>query len=94
MSNDGEPQDLVEAWKARWPNYCRTCGGWGLLQYGDAQTGESTAERCDALPLSTCHRCGAPDGLDPKDEVGLGCSRCGWNFDDGVPEDDSALGIE
>jgi hypothetical protein len=86
MSNDREPQDPVEAWKARWPNYCRTCDGWGLSQYVDAPTGESTAERCDALPLSTCHRCGAPDGLGPEDEVGLGAAVAAGALTTGSPK--------
>jgi hypothetical protein len=86
MSNDGEPQDPVAAWKAEWPNYCRACGGWGLIDYQDAATGETGAVPCKALPEGTCHRCVAPDGIDPQDEVGRGCRRCGWNGDDGLPE--------
>lgn len=73
----------MEAWKARWPNHCEACGGWGVFQYVNANTGETTLTLCDALPAGACHRCGDPQGIDPDDEVHPQCRSCGWNQDDG-----------
>jgi hypothetical protein len=91
LSNQQEQQqqDPVAAWKARWPNHCKACGGWGVLQrtgHEPNESGEITLRLCDALPPGTCHRCGAPDGIDLQDELSRGCRECGWDFDDGVPE--------
>jgi hypothetical protein len=90
MSDQQEQQqDPVAAWKARWPNYCKACGGWGVFQRADHEpneSGEITLKLCDALPPGTCHRCGAPDGIDVADELSRGCRYCGWDYDDGVPE--------
>jgi hypothetical protein len=84
VSNQQEQQDPVEAWKARWPNYCRACGGWGVFQQVDPALGETTLTLCLALPEGTCHRCGA---LDPENAVlSRGCQECGWDHDDGIPE--------
>lgn len=90
MSNQCEqPQESpAEAWKVRWPNHCKACGGWGVFHYATADTGETTPTLCDALPAGTCHRCGDPQGLDPDDEVRAPCRSCGWNHDDGVPPAD------
>jgi hypothetical protein len=87
MSNPHDQhQDAVEAWKARWPDYCRACGGWGLIDYRDPRTGEAGAEPCRALPEGSCHRCGTPDAIHPEGVVlSRGCIECGWDFDDGIP---------
>jgi hypothetical protein len=87
MSNPCEPpqEDPVEAWKARWPNHCKACGGWGVFQEAATETGEVTLTLCDALPAGTCHRCGDPQGIDLDDETHPQCRSCGWNYDDGVP---------
>ena len=84
-----QQQDPVAAWKARWPNHCKACGGWGVFQRADHEpneSGEITLRLCDAVPPGTCHRCGAPDGIDVADELSRGCRCCGWDYDDGVPE--------
>jgi hypothetical protein len=88
MSNPHEPpQDPIEAWKARWPNHCKACGGWGAFPQADPALGEITLTLCLALPPGTCHRCGAANAIDPEDAVlSRGCRECGWDFDDGVPE--------
>jgi hypothetical protein len=88
MHQPDDPQiDPEDAWRAEWPRHCRICGGWGYFEDVDARTGETTMGRCTARPEAACHRCGAPDGIDPDDEVGRGCQHCGWNFDDGIPFD-------
>ena len=90
MSNQQDQrQDPVAAWKARWPNHCKACGGWGVFQRADHEpneSGEITLKLCDALPPGTCHRCGAPDGIDAADGLSRGCRYCGWDYDDGVPQ--------
>ena len=35
MVEEDKPRDLsVAAWKAKWPNWCRSCNGWGALDTG------------------------------------------------------------
>lgn len=81
----------AELWIKRWPHYCTQCNGWGGSSYEESHGfrgggTETIFEPCDAEPISKCHRCGAPGGLD---EEGDGpCCACGWNYDDGVPEVD------
>ena len=81
-------------WRGQWPAHCRSCGGWGGSHFtqghGDGGPGEPMFEPCSAIadPL-TCHRCGEPglaeDGEGP-------CKHCGWNYDDGVPEQEPDWG--
>ena len=77
VGNPHEPQqDPVEAWKTRWPNHCKACGGWGVLQRADHepnQSGEIPLRLCGALAPGACHRCGAPDGIDVTNELSRGC---------------------
>jgi hypothetical protein len=83
------PKDPTVAWKARWPNHCKACGGWGVFQRADhdpPDSGEIPLKLCDALPPGACHRCGAPGGIDLQNRLSRGCRECGWEFDDGVPE--------
>jgi hypothetical protein len=79
-----------EEWKVKWPHHCEACGGWGQSatyydNHGVPGPGEPCSDPCEAIDdLRICHRCSAP-GLS---EDGEGpCSECGWNFDDGVPEE-------
>jgi hypothetical protein len=75
-------------WKAKWPNHCPACGGWGGITfhqshpYGMGSASEQLFDECQAIENpTTCHRCGE-DGLN---EDGEGpCKACGWDFDDGV----------
>lgn len=74
------------AWRARWPNHCKACRGWGLTSFSQRHAvgyTEEVAEPCDhQVDLQACHRCGQP-GLDLNSEGP--CRFCGWNFDDGTP---------
>lgn len=75
-------------WRTKWPNHCKSCGGWGGSAYTEMHgfkggSGETIADPCGALPETACHRCGAPDGLTADSEGP--CRHCGWNFDDGDP---------
>lgn len=76
-----------EAWRAKWPNHCRKCGGWGgfsFTQRHDSGPGEQMFDLCEAVEdPCICHRCGEP-GLD-SDGNGP-CTKCGWNYDDGLQE--------
>lgn len=73
-----------EQWVAKWPNYCKSCCGWGgskFTQHHDSGPGEQMFDLCEALPATQCHRCGE-QGLDSE---GNGpCKSCGWDFDDGL----------
>lgn len=82
-----------QAYEKDWPEYCRTCGGWGAFilceTHGLPSSGEVLSEPCndctqryDTGPQQ-CARCGER-GLD---EDGTGpCTNCGWNYDDGIPQ--------
>lgn len=91
---DAEEFDMAELnaqaaeWRQRWPAHCKACGGWGGTAYTEMHgfkggSGETIADPCDALPETTCHRCGAADGLTAEGEGP--CRHCGWNYDDGDP---------
>lgn len=74
-------------WVKKWPNYCKTCKGWGGFGYTQSHgpgLNEQMFDVCDAPEKSeTCHRCGQ-DGLDA--DANGPCKHCGWNFDDGLQE--------
>jgi len=84
-----EERDAANAaWRARWPNHCPACRGWGGATHYESHgfrhgTAEQIFDLCDAIPETQCHRCGE-HGLT---EEGDGpCVRCGWNFDDGLQQ--------
>lgn len=75
-------------WRAKWPNHCKACRGWGGSSYEESHGfkgggTETIMDPCGAHEdLTICHRCGA-NGLN---EHGEGpCTACGWNCDDGEP---------
>lgn len=83
-----EQRDTANAeWRAKWPNHCTRCGGWGgatgyqSVPYGSTTASMPIFDVCEALPETQCHRCGR-HGL--NDESEGPCSFCGWNFDDGM----------
>lgn len=84
MRND----DAAATWRARWPNHCQLCAGWGLTSYEESHGSrgggtETITDACGAIDDPTvCHRCGA-NGL-TQDGEGP-CLACGWNYDDGEP---------
>jgi hypothetical protein len=74
----------ADAWKAKWPNHCTGCKGWGGATVSTYPDSPDDFDVCDALPdAHTCHRCGAL-GLD--DDGNGPCAGCGWNYDDGMPQ--------
>lgn len=80
-------RDAVNAvWRARWPNHCPACRGWGGAVHHESHgfshgAAEQIFDLCDAIPETQCHRCGER-GLTEEGEGP--CARCGWNFDDGL----------
>src|SRR5215469_10772432 len=81
-----EVQIKIDAWVAQWPEYCRCCGGWGLVKCSQShgELGrEYWSEFCEALPEGVCHRCGYV-GMPPwedeewETEQGPECSMC-WH---------------
>lgn len=82
--------DYVEAW----PNYCRSCSGWGVttyrqsVPYGSTSASFDVADPCAACTnLGKCARCGL-DGLSSEErgdgDTGTGpCEFCGWDYDEG-----------
>lgn len=84
-----EQRQRAAAWREKWPNFCKSCRGWGgsvfyqSHPYGSTSAQEPLLELCDAIAdPSICHRC-QNAGLD---EDGEGpCKACGWSYDDGEP---------
>jgi hypothetical protein len=87
-----------EAWKAKWPDYCRKCGGWGLTGEAAFTPEDPGPEPCDAFGENDrCHRCGGElieewieDG-DPENGPHVSvdrwkCKVCSWSWDDGLWE--------
>jgi hypothetical protein len=72
-------EKAMTEYKAKWPNHCKVCGGWGMFYF--IEHGERLEEPCENLPDGTCHRCGLPDTVSENKP----CSNCGWYFDDGIP---------
>lgn len=75
-----------DAWKAKWPNYCKSCGGWGVTTYYESHgfkygPSEQIVDPCEARSETACHRCGM-EGHDPDHEQA--CFFCGHNSDDGL----------
>ena len=87
-----ERQQAAEAWRERWPNYCRSCNGWGQtvfyqsVPYGATVAYEPITDPCDCALGDQCARCGKPDALDEEGEGP--CIFCGWNYDEGTPSVD------
>jgi DnaJ-class molecular chaperone len=80
----------AEEWRARWPNHCKACHGWGgkiftqSHSYGMGSASEQIFEPCDATEkLETCHRCGE---LGLSEEAEGPCKFCEWNYNDGEPQ--------
>ena len=54
----------IEVYEAKWPNYCKTCGGSGAVGYYDDPIGEPWSspqwleEPCDCVEDGICPRCG------------------------------------
>src|SRR4029077_2805990 len=93
--------DASETWIQKWPNYCRSCYGWGKYpkkyryftnpkdrEYDDLFHPPGF---CEERPENACHRCAhgkfVPKSIDPTDGsiVEYHCDTCGWYFNDGMP---------
>jgi hypothetical protein len=86
-----EIAQLAAAWRAKWPNYCKACRGWGGSHYPDTGPSYSCGgepggfDLCEAQPEDTCHRCGG-ELTDDQINRDPHCAKCGWSWDDGVPQ--------
>lgn len=88
---------LIKEYKNKWPNYCRSCGGWGgsvfyqSHPYGSTYANEEMWDPCtDCIEDGKCPRCGwemPEDEFEETLEFGV-CRKCGWREDkpDGLPE--------
>jgi hypothetical protein len=101
VSSVEQPRDLsVEAWKAKWPNWCRACNGWGALDTGgpdvwpavDNATQKEREDagfvdcwtKCEVRSELKCHRCSGEFPASAYPEKHWCCNECGWSFDDGI----------
>jgi hypothetical protein len=81
-------EKAVDDYEARWPKYCRKCGGWGGKLGYDSSTGMEDYDPCQAcIELGYCPQCGEATA-EMLEEPGEGyydyfaCSLCGWRDDD------------
>lgn len=82
-------------WVAEWPNYCRTCDGWGgaASSYDPSPAGvclsSGSMEDWDSCPACTdngiCSRCGAESPIDEDAVEAPACAKCGADGTDGMP---------
>jgi len=90
-----EVAERQEAYYKKWPNACRSCGGWGMHFIPGKFSGPpedcypDEVDMCDKLDDDQCHRCGAHDVV-MKVVAGyetLVCKSCGWmSGEDGCPQ--------
>jgi hypothetical protein len=84
---DAKVQQYNTIWKAKWPDYCRVCDGWGMLGEAPNTPEDPGPEPCDAFgDEDRCHRCGSPLSDLPLNQAmsQWHCSMCGWSWDDGL----------
>ncbi len=83
-------------WVAKWPTYCRICGGaggfvhHGIRYYSDGSGEPDDYEPCSCTEQGICPRCGEKGllrriGADDIAEIAPPCTSCGWNDDDSLP---------
>lgn len=89
---------VLIVWAGTWPNWCRSCRGFGAFyDYGSYEVPPSCEPCDDCTGRGICSRC-AHAGLTSEDRgdqsTGDGpCRCCGWNYDDGLPDFSSGWGI-
>lgn len=90
------PQEFDE----RYPAYCRTCQGFGLVGDVGYSPEDGFPEPCpDCIEKGRCPRCGVIGlqlRLDGDGDVMADCLRCGWTEADpcGRPESENAADLE
>ena len=74
-------------YESSWPNYCRTCDSWGVLQYEENLGPDGRywpytfTDPCpDCSDKGICPRCGQDSGLEWVEDDGTPCPNCGWNW--------------
>lgn len=91
----------ILAYKAKWPNYCEECGGWGghVSYYDPSPSGIGLSpgymmdyDPCaECLEQDICPRCGfkTPDiFVEGEYEDYYQCPKCGWKEgDEGIPQE-------
>lgn len=83
-------QQERDVWMAAWPNYCRTCEGWGGHQFreshGSPYGSELLFDVCACVEIGKCPRCGGASLTEFGDDTV--CSLCLWSFHEGMPGTD------
>ena len=64
-----------EEYVLKFPEYCKTCEGWGMVK---GFSPIFTISECKCFKDRTCPRCGTPHALDDS----IRCEACGWDMDD------------
>lgn len=83
--------EAIKAYEAQYPQYCRPCGGTGMLydpgvyRYPDGSGEPPSVDICDGcLGVGTCPRCGAEKVFgEYHGEDSDTCPKCGWKASDG-----------
>jgi len=93
-------EDAVEAYRKKWPDHCKNCGGWGGFygEYDPSPAGVSLSpghmtefDPCpECMEEGICPRCGEKvwDWNEVAEDAQGPCSNCGWTEgeDEGLPE--------
>src|SRR5690606_15528140 len=77
----------MQHWKAKWPNHCRACNGWGVLSLDQTSNTLIFCEQLaapGAMVFGQCHRCGSTNAEATREIGEHACAACNWQFDDGL----------
>lgn len=72
--------NLAQKYRRDWPDYCRSCNGWGCHIQPQTYWEPEDVSPCVCIEDGRCPRCAYPHGEDWEGET---CEACGWQYDDG-----------
>lgn len=92
---DRKKYDIVMAeFEGQYPNYCRSCRGWGMHSCPDTRYEPGGIDPCSCIEQGDCPRCGEHVwNEDDFDGSPVKCPSCGWDEDnpEAAPEPPDCL---